>query len=171
MKNGKAQYILSRPLSKLDINEHILTKEKRILFLQTLALGSSVSKACHVINISRTTAYRIRKKDPDFRSAWDDAVETGTDKLEDTALNRAEESSDQLLMFLLKGRRPSKFAERRLSGNMDSQGNAIEYDDKERAIRLVNFLTNVMKKNPEEVNMIKKIEALELTEPVKQEQE
>jgi hypothetical protein len=56
--------------------------------------------------------YEHRKTDESFARAWDDAVEAGADALEDEAVRRAKESSDVLLIFLLKGRRPGKFKDR-----------------------------------------------------------
>jgi hypothetical protein len=38
--------------------------------------------------------------------AWDDAIEAGTDLLEDIARRRAVAQSDLLLIFLLRARRP-----------------------------------------------------------------
>ena len=47
--------------------------------------------------------------------AWEDALEGGTDLLEDVARQRAINGSDRLLMFLLKARRPKKYLERLLT--------------------------------------------------------
>ncbi len=75
-------------------------------------------------------AYNWRKGDEAFATAWDEALDAGTDALEDEAVRRAHEGveepvfyqgeevarvrkySDNLLMFLLKGRRPERFRER-----------------------------------------------------------
>lgn len=55
-----------------------------------------------------------RNKYPEFADAADDAIEAGTDLLEDVAKLRATavDGSDTLLMFLLKSRRPDKYRER-----------------------------------------------------------
>jgi hypothetical protein len=50
--------------------------------------------------------YKHRGNSEAFAGAWDDAVETGTDELEDEAFRRAKEDSDTLLIFMLKARRP-----------------------------------------------------------------
>ena len=86
--------------------------------------------ACRAARLPRARAYEWREADPDFAKAWDDAVERGTDALEDEAVRRAmqgvlkpvyqggkkvgaiREYSDTLLIFLLKARRPEKFKER-----------------------------------------------------------
>lgn len=72
----------------------------------------------------------MRERDTAFAEQWDAAVEAGTDVLEDEALRRAKDGtnepvfyqgvrcglvrkySDTLLIFLLKARRPAKFSDR-----------------------------------------------------------
>jgi hypothetical protein len=53
--------------------------------------------------------YDWRSGDADFAAAWDAAVETGTDMLEDEATRRALEGSDLLLIFLLRAKRPELY--------------------------------------------------------------
>ena len=86
--------------------------EKRVKFLASLAEGNSVARAAGDAGVGRSTAYEWREAEPEFASAWDDAVETGTDALEDEAVKRAKNGSDTLLIFMLKARRREKFAER-----------------------------------------------------------
>lgn len=100
-------------------------------FLQVLReTGGNVSRACAVIELTRTRVYEWRAADPLFAQAWDEAVESGTDELEEEARRRAfsgvdepvfyqgeecgavRKYSDTLLIFLLKGRRPDKYRER-----------------------------------------------------------
>lgn len=99
-------------------------------FLDALRDGRSVTAACIDAGIGRRTAYEWREQDEEFRHAWDDAVEEGTDRLEDEAHRRARdgvnkpiyqggkrvgeirEYSDTLTIFLLKARRPDKFKDR-----------------------------------------------------------
>ena len=107
-----------------------LTDKKRAAFLKTLAGGGSITKGCELIGISRQAMYARRSADEDFAREWDDAVEAGTDCLEDEAFRRAfegtekpvgfykgqasahvKEYSDTLMIFLLKGRRPDKYRE------------------------------------------------------------
>jgi hypothetical protein len=59
--------------------------------------------------MGRTQLYQWRADDPEFAAQWDQAYEAGTDRLADEATRRALESSDGLLCFLLKCRRPSVF--------------------------------------------------------------
>ena len=77
-----------------------------------LAEGGSVTQAARAIGIARKNVYAWRNKDEQFKADWDDAVEQGTDLLEDVAVRRAKDHSDSLLIFLLKGRRKERYAER-----------------------------------------------------------
>lgn len=88
------------------------TDEKRAAFLDALREGDSVTAAAKAGGIARSTAYKWRDEDSDFAADWDDAVETGTDVLEDVAVQRAKDGSDTMLIFMLKGRRGWKFKER-----------------------------------------------------------
>ncbi len=56
--------------------------------------------------------YELRGRDEQFKADWDDAVEQGTDALEDAAVQRAiKEKSDTMIISLLKSRRKEKCAE------------------------------------------------------------
>jgi hypothetical protein len=89
-----------------------LTAKKRGRFLEVLAGGGSVTAGAAAIAVSRTALYNLRASDDSFAAEWDAAIEAGTDALEDEAVKRAKESSDTLLIFLLKGRRPQKFKDK-----------------------------------------------------------
>jgi len=87
----------------------------------------SVRAACDRIGVSRTTVKTWRQTDEDFALAYADAMEDGTDALEDEATRRAyngvEEPvyqggelvghktvySDKMLEFILSGRRPGMY--------------------------------------------------------------
>ena len=115
------------------MNRLKLTQERRERFLQVLADTGSVTAAVAVAGTSRTRVYELRKADPAFASAWQDAEEIATDRLEDEARRRAIEGvpepvvsagklvrdddgqpiavrrySDTLLLALLKARRPPR---------------------------------------------------------------
>lgn len=79
-------------------------------FFQRLRQGASISSAAHAAGVNRATVYRYQQRSPQFQRDMDDAIEEGTDRLEDIALKRAESGSDSIIMFLLKARRPSKYA-------------------------------------------------------------
>lgn len=80
--------------------------------IEALAQGETVADACKVAGIARQTAYSYRQSDEDFALRWADAIEEGTEELEKVARRRAVEGSDNLLIFLLKARRPEVYRER-----------------------------------------------------------
>lgn len=102
-------------------------KDKKSVFLLALCRGTSISLACTKALLPRRTVYDWRDADEKFRVAWDEAIEAGTERLEDEAYRRAhdgvkkpifhkgkrvafvQEYSDTLLMFLMKGRKPDKY--------------------------------------------------------------
>src|SRR5205814_2414124 len=60
----------------------------------------------------RTTVWRRRQEDKEFAEAREDVEERSTEELEQVAVRRASEGSDQLLMFLLRARWPKVHSER-----------------------------------------------------------
>ena len=77
-------------------------------FLNALRSGLTVTRACIEAEVAFSTVHSWRTHDPEFKARWDEAMEQGTCRLEDVAVDRAIAGSDKLLMFLLKGRRPEK---------------------------------------------------------------
>jgi transposase-like protein len=92
---------------------HRLTSERKRRFLEALREGATVAAAARAAGVSRMTAYRERARNPDFAAAWDDAIEDGTDELEEEVPRRALDGNDRLLMFPLEARRPEKYRDRR----------------------------------------------------------
>jgi hypothetical protein len=119
--------------------------EKDGRFFAALSDGASVSQAARRANYGRASVYEWREADESFRAAWDDALEEGTDRLEDEAFRRAHdgvpkpifykgdridtvhEHSDTLTIFLLKARRPDKFKER-TAATLDGGEKAVKVD-------------------------------------------
>lgn len=111
-------------------NRTKFTSKKREEFLAVLSEGASVTAAAAKVGMSRRGMYDARDADEEFKKAWDDAVEQGTDLMEDEGHRRAIEGvkepvyyqgaevgyvrkySDTLLIFFLKARRPDKYRER-----------------------------------------------------------
>lgn len=79
-------------------------------FLRLLASGMSVTSACEGAGINRVYAYQLRRSNPEFAAKWEEALESATDALEERARERAMESSDTLMIFLLKANRREKYA-------------------------------------------------------------
>jgi hypothetical protein len=113
------------------------TKDRREAFLATLAETGIVSAAASIAGITRARAYQVRKQDPGFALAWEGAEESAADALEAEAWRRAVDGvpeplvsagrvvrdddgqplairrySDNLLLALLKARRPERFKDR-----------------------------------------------------------
>jgi hypothetical protein len=86
--------------------------EWRPVFLATLRNSANVRAACLAAGITRKAAYLSRDASAEFRRQWDEAIEEATDILEAAARKRAVESSDTLLIFLLKAHRPDKYGEK-----------------------------------------------------------
>jgi len=109
-----------------------LTQARQQRFLNALADTGSVTAAVAIAGTSRTRVYELRKTDPAFVTAWQEAEEIA-DRLEDEARRRAVEGvpeplvsagklvrdddgqpiairrySDNLLLALLKAHRPAR---------------------------------------------------------------
>lgn len=87
------------------------TAKKVIAILSDLRAGSAIGTACARAGIGRTTLHEWRAADSALDQQIDEAIEYGTDILEDVARTRAVMASDTLLIFLLKARRPEKYRE------------------------------------------------------------
>jgi hypothetical protein len=108
-----------------------LTQACQKRFLKELSKTGSVSTAAVLARTSRTRVYELRKADPAFAIAWQEAEEIAAERLEDEAKRRAVEGvpeplvsagklvrdddgqpimvrrySDRLLAELLRARRP-----------------------------------------------------------------
>jgi hypothetical protein len=100
------------------------------VFIERLRETANVSRAAKSAGVDRRTVYRERERSGAFGEAWDDALEEGTDYLEEEARRRAyegmrkpvyqggrrvgeiQEYSDTLMIFLLKGRRREVYGDR-----------------------------------------------------------
>jgi len=83
----------------------------RKVFIETLRNTGNVRVSAAAANVTRKAAYKTRDVFPEFAAEWEEAVEEAIEHLEDVARQRAEESSDTLLIFLLKAHRPEKYRE------------------------------------------------------------
>lgn len=130
---------------KVGCRRRTVSPRHRAAFLEALKEGYSVSHASARVGWDRSTLYKNRQRDSEFAAAWDEAIEAGTDKLEDEARRRAVEGvnkpviykgeitesyreySDTLLMFLLNGRRPERFRQRASIEHTGKGGGPIEH--------------------------------------------
>ncbi|MFI4998222.1 MAG: hypothetical protein ACHQAQ_20855 [Hyphomicrobiales bacterium] len=114
-------------------------RDWRPTFLSTFAGTGIVRVACHAAGISRTQAYRERGHNQRFAQAWDQADEDATEALEAEARRRAMSTSDVLLMFLLKGRKPAVYRDNARLELTGAAGGPIQtqvfagFDDHEKA--------------------------------------
>ena len=108
----------------------VVTVRWQDVFLMTLREIGHVGRSCEAAKVSRNTAYTYRHQDPEFAKAWETAIEDAAFTLEDEAWRRARDGvdepiiyrgkiiatqkrySDVLLMFLLKGIKPEKWADK-----------------------------------------------------------
>lgn len=100
----------------------IRTDENRMRVLRALASGGSYTLAAQAAGIARSAVFDWKNDDEEFNAQCLDAIEQGTDRLEDVAIERAVSgNSDTMLIFTLKGRRRDKWGDRQQvehSGNV-----------------------------------------------------
>lgn len=129
-----------------------LTAERQQKFLNCLAESGNVSLSAKLAGTSRVRVYALRRSDPAFKQAWDEAEEIAADRLEEEARRRAVEGfdeplvsggklvqdaaghvvtvrrySDALLLALLRAHRPERFG-KRLSAEPGISGSAVSVD-------------------------------------------
>jgi hypothetical protein len=113
------------------VPRRICTPEKRAA-LVAYAQSGTVTEAARAAGVCRTTWYNWREADPDFDEAAIAAEAAVADYLERIALHRAtraENASDTLLIFLLKGMRPAKFRDRHQIEHTGANGGPIQHED------------------------------------------
>lgn len=99
------------------------------VFIGAIMEGAHVRRAAQLAGVNASVPYTRRKTDEEFRQAWKEASDIGTELLEQEAARRAfhgtlkpvfhkgvrcgaiREYSDTLLIFLLKARNPAKYRE------------------------------------------------------------
>jgi len=91
------------------MSRFVRTYQRRKKFLDELAAGSSISMAARAADGTTRNFKNWRDTDPEFAKDWDDAIEEGTDFIEDVATERAMRKSDPLMLAILKARRPDKY--------------------------------------------------------------
>lgn len=113
----------------------LLAKKKRRVFLDVLAKTGRVGEAARACGYTDTaTLQNFRRQDEDFAEAWEHALESAADVLEDEMWRRAHDGvldptfykgkivgyttkySDAVGMFILRGLRPHKYRENARGG-------------------------------------------------------
>jgi hypothetical protein len=90
----------------------IRTDESTAAIVAKLSAGLSVSAACKAAKIGRSSYYEWLDEDAEFAAIVADAIEAGTDKLEDSTTRQALQGNTTLMVLLLKARRKDKYTER-----------------------------------------------------------
>ena len=80
-------------------------------FIAALEAQGTVLHACKAAGISRQTAYRWHRDDPDFAEQWDEAHENAVDVVESVIYQKALSGDVIAAIFYLKAQRP-KFRDR-----------------------------------------------------------
>src|SRR5215470_12552834 len=75
-----------------------LTPERQRHFIKALSETGSVSTAAALAGSSRTRVYELRKVNPAFAAAWEEAEEVAADRLENEARRRAVEGVPEPLV-------------------------------------------------------------------------
>lgn len=102
------------------------TAKKGQAVLDSLSQGLSITAAMKAVDLNRSQYYNWREDVDGFAVAADAALESGTDRLEDVAKARAEESSDTLLIFLLKARRREKYGDKQHLEHTGTDGQPLK---------------------------------------------
>ena len=82
---------------------------RQAVFLQALRCSPIVGHAARAAGITVETAYRLRRRSKAFAGAWDEAREAAVDEIEDVAIKRAVDGSDQLMVQILRAHRPERY--------------------------------------------------------------
>ena len=62
------------------------TPERRKQFLEAIAAGNDVRRACALVGLSRRAAYKLRRREPAFAQAWDAALRSARAAAEEAFL-------------------------------------------------------------------------------------
>lgn len=94
--------------------EHNSVHDKKAAFLAAIETWPSIRSACTAIGISRTSHYEWLRDDPEYVTAFEQAIKRGDDSLRDEAYERAQmrDRGEVMLIVMLKARFPNEFRER-----------------------------------------------------------
>lgn len=126
----------------------------RFMHMVAVCCGN-VTKACKEMNIDRGEVLLRQRQDPVFRLKMEEARKEGVEMAEDEVVRRAVDGvekpvgfykgspsayetvySDSLLMFLLKGAKPEKYAERSKNENLNLNAE-LDKEELEHAKKLI----------------------------------
>jgi len=108
------------------------TEAWQSVFLSSFSQCGNITKSSGDAGVTRQAVFYAYKRHPDFRVLYDEAKEQSIEVLEDVARKRATDSSDNLLIFLLKAMRPEVYREVVRNENINVNMNAnLEKLDKQ----------------------------------------
>lgn len=111
-----------------------VSQQKKEKFLEAYAELGTITHAAKAAGIDRRTHYDWLEADEDYGHAFADAEQAAVDMLEGEARRRAFAGSDTLVIFLLKGMRPEKYAERKhITGEVKQNLDAGQLVDQAKA--------------------------------------
>lgn len=130
-------------------------------------MTGNVSAGARAAAVSRTLAYSQRRKDRAFKAEWDSALEDALDDLEGALRKRAVEGvekavyyggkecgssvsySDNLGMFLLRGRRKNVFGDNKSVSSSDavSEPDTADISPRERLLEKLSQMTAATAEN------------------------
>lgn len=131
-------------------------KELKVKFLEAYSRCGSLHQAATLIGIKSRQVSRWRERDDEFAEAVEDAKMAFLGILESTAFDRAKESSDSLLQFLLRANDPMKY-------NPNLSIRAEAQAGEERATVVLQFSSDML--NDEEVALLGKAIAKDKQSP------
>lgn len=114
-------------------NQTIRTDATAKVITAKLAAGLSVSAACRAAKIARASYYLWIAEDDEFAARVQDAIEEGTDKLEDSAVRQALQGNTSLMALLLKARRREMYGDRQQLEHTGKDGAPLTVVIAERA--------------------------------------
>lgn len=85
-------------------------------FLENYAETGNVKASAESNGVTKQAVYQAKKRSPKFAEQFEEARAEAADHLEGVAFKRAEDSSDTLLIFLLKGLKPKVYGDKRTYG-------------------------------------------------------
>ena len=101
---------------------------KKTAFITALRETGIVRRACERAEIDRPTVYLWRQSDPEFKAAWEDALEDATDEVEHSLYDQAVSRRNvAATIFYLKNNREKYREETRIIISKDDMDHVIEH--------------------------------------------
>lgn len=110
-----------------------LTSPEKAKALRKLASGYSITASMKAAGYTRQTYYNWRADDPEFDALAEEALESGTDEVEDEAWRQGKRGNATLLITILKARRPEKYKDRSLNEHTGADGEPFAIVFRERS--------------------------------------